>query len=250
VALCSYAYVVLRDIETAEASEMKVRVVGEQFTWTFYYPGQGGGKEIASSQLYLPKGKQVRFDIQSKDVLHDFWVPAFRQKIDAVPGITTHIRVKPIQTGTFPVVCAELCGLGHSVMRQSAHVVSPAAFDKWLADKKATASGGGQAGGGAAGGGGGGAAPDGKTLFVSGAAPACGACHTLSDAGTNGTIGPNLGQVLKGKDAAFIQQSIEDPSAEVAKGFQDGIMPNNYKDTLQPEEIKALTDYLVKVATK
>jgi cytochrome c oxidase subunit 2 len=249
VALCSYAYVVLRDIETAEASEMKVRVVGEQFTWTFYYPGQGGGKEIASSQLYLPKGKQIRFDIQSKDVLHDFWVPAFRQKIDAVPGITTHIRVKPIKTGTFPVVCAELCGLGHAVMRQSAHVLAPAAFDKWLADKKAAASGGGQAGGGAAGGGGG-AAPDGKTLFVSGAAPACGACHTLSDAGTNGTIGPNLGQVLKGKDAAFIQQSIEDPSAEVAKGFQDGIMPNNYKDTLQPEEIKALTDYLVKVATK
>ena len=56
--------------------------------------------------------------------------------------------------------------------------------------------------------------------------------------------------MLKGKDAAFIQQSIEDPSAEVAKGFQDGIMPNNYKDTLQPEEIKALTDYLVEVATK
>jgi cytochrome c oxidase subunit 2 len=244
VALCSYAYVVLHDIETAEASEMKVRVVGEQFTWTFYYPGEGGGKEIASSQLYLPKGKQVRFDIQSKDVLHDFWVPAFRQKVDAVPGLTTHIRVKPIKTGTFPVVCAELCGLGHAVMRQSAHVVSPVAFDKWMADQKAKAAGGGQAGGG------GGAAPDGKTLFASGAAPACGSCHTLSDAGSNATIGPNLDEVLKGKDAAFIQQSIEDPSAEVAKGFQDGIMPNNYKDTLQPEEIKALTDYLVKVATK
>ena len=131
VALCSYAYVVLHDIEEAEASEMKVRVVGEQFTWTFFYRGDGG-KEIASTQLYLPKGKQVNFSIQSKDVLHDFWVPAFRQKIDAVPGITTHFRIKPIKTGTFPVVCAELCGLGHSVMRQSAHVVSQGAFDKWL----------------------------------------------------------------------------------------------------------------------
>jgi cytochrome c oxidase subunit 2 len=250
VALCSYAYVVLHDIESAEASEMKVRVVGEQFTWTFYYPGAGGGKEIASNQLYLPKGKQVRFDIQSKDVLHDFWVPAFRQKIDAVPGLTTHIRVKPVKTGVFPVVCAELCGLGHSVMRQSAHVVSQGDFDKWLEDMKAKAAGGGQAGGEEAGGGGGGAAPDGKTLFASGAAPACGSCHTLSDAGAKGTIGPNLDEMLKGKDAAFIQESIEDPSAEVAKGFQDGIMPNNYKDTLQPEEIKALTDYLVKVATK
>src|SRR5829696_1846946 len=150
VALCSYAYVVLRDVETAQAGEMKVRVVGEQFTWTFYYPGEGG-KEIASPQLYLPKGKQVRFDIQSKDVLHDFWVPAFRQKIDAVPGITTHFRIKPVKTGTFPVVCAELCGLGHSVMRQSAHVVSQGDFDKWLSDQKSKAAGGG--GGQAAGGG-------------------------------------------------------------------------------------------------
>jgi cytochrome c oxidase subunit II len=245
VALCSYAYVVLHDIESAEAHEMRVRVVGEQFTWTFYYRGDGGGKEIASNQLYLPLGTQVRFDVQSKDVLHDFWVPAFRQKIDAVPGITTQIRVRPIKSGTFPVVCAELCGLGHSVMRQSAHVVSPAAFDKWLAAKKALAAGGGKPAGG-----GGGAAPDGKTLFASGASPACGSCHTLADAGASGTIGPNLDKLLKGKDAAFIRQSIENPSAEVATGFQDGIMPNNYKDTLQPNEIKALTDYLVGVATK
>ena len=237
VALCSYAYVVLHDIEKAEASEMRVRVVGEQFTWTFYYPNPGG-KEIASPQLYLPEGKQVKFLVQSKDVLHDFWVPAFRQKIDAVPGLTTSYRVKPIKTGTFPVVCAELCGLGHAVMRRSAHVVTPGASDKWFAAAKAKAAGGG------------GAAPDGKTIFTKTASPACASCHTLSDAGATGTVGPDLGKVLKGKDAAFIQQSIEEPGAEVAKGYQDGIMPTNYKDTLQPEEIKALTDYLVKVATK
>jgi cytochrome c oxidase subunit 2 len=246
VALCSYAYVVLRDIETAEASEMKVRVVGEQFTWTFFYRGDGG-KEVASSQLYLPEGKQVKFDVQSKDVLHDFWVPAFRQKIDAVPGITTSFRITPVKTGTFPVVCAELCGLGHSVMRQSAHVVSQGDFDKWLSDKQQQAAAG---GGEEAPGGGGTAAPDGKTIFTSGASPACGSCHTLADAGATQTIGPDLDKVLKGKDAAFIRESIEDPGAEVEKGFQDGIMPTNYGDTLQPEEIKALTDYLVKVATK
>src|SRR3954463_16464013 len=244
--LCSYAYVVLHDIEKAEASEMRVRVVGEQFTWTFYYPNPGG-KEIASPQLYLPKGKQVKFLVQSKDVLHDFWVPAFRQKIDAVPGLTTSYRVRPIKTGTFPVVCAELCGLGHAVMRQSAHVVTPDAYDKWFAAAKAKAAGG---GGGGPPPGGGGAAPDGKTIFTKSASPACASCHTLSDAGATGTIGPDLDKFLKGKDAAFIQQSIEQPGAEVAKGYQDGIMPTNYKDTLQPEEIKALTDYLVKVATK
>ena len=249
VALCSYAYVVLRDIETADASEMKVRVVGEQFTWTFFYPAEGG-KEIASNQLYLPKGKQVRFDVQSKDVVHDFWVPAFRQKIDAVPGITTRYRIKPIKTGTFPVVCAELCGLGHSVMRQSAHVVSQGDFDAWLDEKQQAAAGGGGGEEAEGGGGGGAAAPDGKALFTSGASPACGSCHTLADAGTSSTIGPNLSEVLKGKDAAFIQQSIEEPGAEVTNGFQDGIMPTNYGDTLEPEEIKAINDYLVEVATK
>jgi cytochrome c oxidase subunit II len=248
VGLCSYAYAVLHDIETADANEMRVRVVGEQFTWTFYYSNPGG-KEIASPQLYLPEGKQVKFLVQSKDVLHDFWVPAFRQKIDAVPGITTSYRVKPIKTGTFPVVCAELCGLGHAVMRQSAHVLKPADYDKWFASAKAKAAGGAAGGGGAAPAGGG-AAPDGKTIFTKTASPACSSCHTLADAGATGTIGPNLDKFLKGKDAQFIQQSIEDPSAYVEKGFQDGIMPPNYKQTLQPEEIKALTDYLEKVAAK
>ncbi len=249
VALCSYAYVVLRDIEEADASAMKVRVVGEQFTWTFFYAGPGG-REIASSQLYVPEGKQIKFDVQSKDVLHDFWVPAWRQKIDAVPGITTSFRVTPNRRGTYPVVCAELCGLGHSVMRQSAHVVSPDKFEQWLEDRRARAEGGGGGGGGGEEEQAGGAAPDGKTLFASGSQPACGSCHTLADAGTDATIGPDLDEVLKGKDAAFIQESIEKPGDDVAQGYQDGIMPTNYGDTLSPEEIKALTDYLVEVASK
>src|ERR687894_1285044 len=112
VGLCTYAFVVLQDIEKAEANTMEVRVVGEQFTWNFYY--RQGGEEIASSQLWLLVGRPVRFTVQSKDVIHDFWVPAFRMKIDAVPGIDTHLRVTPERQGEYPVVCAELCGLGHS----------------------------------------------------------------------------------------------------------------------------------------
>ncbi len=126
VALCSYSYVVLTDIEDADASALNVRVVGEQFTWSFHYRNPDGGGEVSSPQLYVPRGQQVYFTVQSKDVIHDFWVPAFRMKIDAVPGIDTHLRVTPKTVGTYPVVCAELCGLGHSVMRQTAHVVEPA----------------------------------------------------------------------------------------------------------------------------
>jgi cytochrome c oxidase subunit 2 len=240
LSLCTYAYVELTNAEEAPAAsaakpELKVRVVGEQFAWTFFYKGDGG-KEVASPQLYLPKDRSVRFTVQSKDVLHDFWVPAFRWKIDAVPGIDTHYRVTPTRLGNYAIVCAELCGLGHATMRQTAHVLQDQQFEDWLAKRQ---GGGGQAA--AGGGGGGGAAPDGKALFAS---AGCGGCHTLADAGTNGQTGPDLDQVLKGKDEAFIKTSIEDPSAEIAKGYQDGIMPSNFKDQLQPAEIDALVKYL------
>jgi cytochrome c oxidase subunit 2 len=242
--LCTYAYVVLHDAEKAPAAtggkpELNVRVVGEQFAWTFYYDNpSGGGKPVSDSQLYVPKDRSVRFTVQTKDVLHDFWVPAFRWKIDAVPGINTHYRVTPKRLGNYEIVCAELCGLGHATMRQTAHVVSEQAFSAWLTKKSKPAPAAG------AGGGGGGAtatAAEGKQLF---AANGCNGCHTLKEAGASGTVGPNLDQALKGKDAAFIKTSIVDPNAEIAKGYQPGIMPPNFGQTLQPAELDALVKYL------
>ncbi|MDQ3851010.1 MAG: cytochrome c oxidase subunit II [Actinomycetota bacterium] len=239
VALCSYAWVVLRDIEAAEANEMRVNVVGQQFTWTFEYP-QPGGKPVKSMQLYLPKDRPVRFYVRAKDVIHDFWVPAFRMKIDAVPGITTQYSVTPVKLGDFPVVCAELCGLGHAFMRVTSHVVAPATFAAWLRKQQAPA----QATGGQA--------PDGKKLFSdgNGDATACGSCHTLADAGTTATTGPNLDKDLKGKDAAFIRASIVKPDAQIAKGFQRGVMPPNYGDTLSAQELDALVKYVAGTAGK
>ena len=142
VGLCSYAYVVLHDIEKASAdATMNVRVVGEQFTWTFHYPGASGGKEVMSNELYLPLDTEVKFTVQSKDVIHDFWVPAFREKIDAVPGIDTTYSVKTTRAGDYAVVCAELCGLGHSAIRQTAHVMPKAEFDSWLQEQRSKAAG-------------------------------------------------------------------------------------------------------------
>src|SRR3954454_9704441 len=177
VALCSYAYVVLTNVEEAKADTMAVRVVGEQFTWTFYYK-DSSGKEVASNQLYLPKDRPILFNVQSKYVLHDFWVPAFRMKIDAVRGITTHYRITPNRLGTYAVVCAELCGLGHAGMRQDAHVITPGQFKQWLSKRAsgATASAGGAPAPGDNGAGGG-AAPDGKAIFTG--AANCKTCHTL-----------------------------------------------------------------------
>ena len=244
VALCSYSFAVLTDIEDADARALNVRVVGEQFTWTFYYR-DGSGKEIASPQLYVPRGQQVNFTVQSQDVIHDFWVPAFRVKIDAVPGINTHLRVTPDRVGDYPVICAELCGLGHSVMRQTAHVMPARDFQRWLdnggkTDEQAQAEQDADTGAG-------GGAPDGKTLFTENN---CGACHALADAGTTGGTGPDLDDVLADKDAAFIKESITDPGAEIAPGFSDGIMPTNFGQTLEPAELDALVKYLDDVSGK
>ena len=140
VVLCVYAYVVLLDIEQKPAQaatpEMKIDVYGEQFAWTFKYAG-ANGKPFTTTQLYLPQDRSVKFDVHSKDVIHDFWVPAFRMKIDAVPGITTAYRVTPTKLGIYPVVCAELCGLGHAYMRQTARVLPTDAFDTWLEKESA-----------------------------------------------------------------------------------------------------------------
>src|SRR3954453_2330038 len=172
IALCAYAYIVLHDIEKAPAkgNELHVKVIGQQFTWTFEYTG-GGGKKFTTTQLYVPEGRSVKFDAPSKDVLHDFWVPAWRMKIDAVPGITTHYRITPKKTGhkvAYPVVCAELCGLGHAFMRQTAHILPEQEFNAWLAKQANPAP----AGGGAPGGGS--AVAAGKQVFASNG---CAACH-------------------------------------------------------------------------
>ena len=239
VVLCSYAWVVLNDIEEAKAGEMRINVTGQQFAWSYEYP-QSGGKPIRSTQLYLVKDQPVRFYVKALDVIHDFWVPAFRMKVDAVPGITTRYRVTPNRLGSYPVVCAELCGLGHSVMRSTAIVVSKDRFDKWLASKKAPAQA-------AAGG-----PVDAKKLFAdgNGTATACGSCHTLADAGTNATTGPNLDEVVPAMSAEEIKRAVVEPGAEIAPGFQGGIMPKNYGDTLSPEELDALVKYLGESAGK
>jgi cytochrome c oxidase subunit 2 len=231
--LCTYAYFVLTDIEEAQAREMRINVVGQQFTWTFEY---GSGRDaVRSNQLYLVENQPVRFYIRSEDVIHDLWIPAMRMKIDAVPGITTNYRLTPNRRGTYPVVCAELCGLGHAYMRQTARVVTRDEFNKKLQELRGPAAGGG------GGGGGGDTAAAGKAVFEQ---AGCSGCHTLSDAGATGNAGPNLDQVLKGRPAEKIRQDITDPNAEIAKGFGPNIMPPDFGKTLRPEQLNALVSYL------
>jgi len=130
--LAVYGWIVLDDIEAKQPNEMVVNVTGRQFTWTFEYPQE----KVSSTDLLLPKDRPVDFRIRSKDVIHSFWVPEFRLKSDAVPGLTTKIRLTPNKVGQWQVVCAELCGLGHSTMRQDVRVVEQPEFDSWVQRQK------------------------------------------------------------------------------------------------------------------
>ncbi|HEY7892286.1 MAG TPA: cytochrome c oxidase subunit II [Solirubrobacteraceae bacterium] len=141
LALVSYSFVILHDNEKKPAREIQVQVTGQQFFWSFVYPSSvTGGKPVESDQLYLPANESVQFQMRSKDVIHAFWIPAFRLQEDVVPGITTTYRATPDRIGTYPVVCNLLCGLGHSTMRTNVHVVSEAQFQQWLKSKGASSS--------------------------------------------------------------------------------------------------------------
>jgi cytochrome c oxidase subunit 2 len=230
--LAVYGWWVLDDIEAKQKNSMVVNVTGQQFTWTFEYPSE----KVQTKELVLPVDRPIEFKIQSKDVIHSFWVPQFRLKSDAVPGLTTGIRVTPNKEGRYEVVCAELCGLGHATMRQFVRVVPTDEFQSWISDQKKAAGGGG-------GGGGGGqtAGASGEEIFAS---AGCDGCHTLAAAGATAKVGPNLGQLGKVK-ADFLRTSIIDPNAEIEEGFKPDIMPQNFGDELSKEELDALVKYLL-----
>jgi cytochrome c oxidase subunit II len=134
LSLVSYSFVVLHENEKRPpGKEIQVGVTGQQFFWSYEYPTSvTGGAPLKSYQLYLPANESTVFAIHSRDVIHAFWIPAFREQVDAVPGITTHLRVTPIKLGSYPVVCNLLCGAGHSLMRSAVHVVTPTQFRAWI----------------------------------------------------------------------------------------------------------------------
>ncbi len=133
--MVSYSFVVLHENEEKPKGipELQIGVTGQQFFWSYEYPSSvTGGAPLKSYQLYLPEGDTIFFNLRSRDVIHAFWIPAFRLQEDVVPGITTHYRATLDRIGTYPVVCNLLCGVGHSLMRSKVHVVTPAKFEEWL----------------------------------------------------------------------------------------------------------------------
>jgi cytochrome c oxidase subunit 2 len=139
--LVAYSFVILYDNEKKPAGipEIQIGVTGQQFFWSYEYPSSvTGGAPLKSYQLYVPDGDTIYFNMRSRDVIHAFYIPAFRLQEDVVPGITTHYRATPDRLGTYAVVCNLLCGVGHSLMRSAIHVVPRAQFQAWLKSQEHT----------------------------------------------------------------------------------------------------------------
>lgn len=223
-----YSGVALAQAEDLPAEHRVVEVTGEQFAWTFTYPDiEVEGQVLTTGELVLPVGEAVEFRITSKDVIHSFWVPEWRMKQDAVDGVFTRTVVEPTKVGTFPVVCTELCGLGHALMRSQARVLTPADFDSWVEEQRRLAREGGSV--------------QGEELF----AQQCGSCHVLAAAGTEGQVGPDLDEALQGVDEDAVRESIVDPDATIAEGYQPGVMPGNFGELFTDPQIEGLVEYLL-----
>ena len=223
-----YSVQVLQNIERPLDNSIVVEVVGRQFSWEFRYPAD----DVTSGELHLPVGQPVLFQISSEDVIHSFWVPAFRAKRDATPGQISELRITPSEVGTFPIRCAELCGPGHAGMINQVVVEEPQDFEAWLQAAKQGAN-------------------DPVAVF---AQFGCSACHTLTAAGATGLVGPNLdgigaraGTRVPGLSASdYLDQSITDPGAFVVPGFTDGLMPRDFKTRLSDAQLQALIEFLLK----
>jgi cytochrome c oxidase subunit II len=131
-AIAIVSAIVLAKDDAAGANPLRVNVYGQQFFWSFDYPGYD---KKTSTILRLPVNRSVVLTMHAKDVLHSFWVPEFRQKQDLVPGLQPTLHITPDKVGTYPLICTELCGLGHALMRSRVIVMKPDAFEKWAEAK-------------------------------------------------------------------------------------------------------------------
>src|SRR6266478_4244084 len=130
-AMLAPGLVVWHQFVTVPADATEVEVMGQQWMWSYRLPGKDG-VVIQNDDLHLPIGKPVKVLLRSIDVLHDFYVPDFRAKMDMIPGSVTYFWFTPTRTGTFEVLCAELCGAAHAQMRSKVIVQEEKEYHAWL----------------------------------------------------------------------------------------------------------------------
>ncbi len=252
------------------ANALPLEAVGQQWRWSFRFPGEDGvlgkvdtslisGKNpfgmdpndpngqddrlVSSNQVHIPIGQPIKVLLRSKDVLHDFYVPDFRVKMDAVPGLVSHMWFTPTRTGEFEILCSELCGVGHYNMRGRVIVDDGDVWRKWLQEQPVfaqTLSLGTLSG------------LEGQGLDLA-ASQGCFACHSVDG-------GKSVGPGWKGLfgiteiftdgslivvDAKYIRESILKPNSHIVKDYPPVMVPY----TLSSEQLSALVAYIKSLKT-
>jgi cytochrome c oxidase subunit 2 len=214
------------DLYAVPADAMPIYVVAKQWMWKVQHPG--GQREI--NELHIPADRAVRLIMSSQDVIHSFFVPAFRVKQDVVPGTSEELWFKPRKPGVFHLFCAEYCGTDHSRMTGRIVVMEPPAFAEWLTQQDTNG-----------------------TLAAQGAAVyrqfGCSGCHDANKsvqapslAGLYGKRVPVAGGTLEIADERYIRDSILKPRAKVAAGYQ-AVMPS-YEGKISEDELIKIVAYI------
>ena len=221
-----WLYARLREMPHSTLKPLEVHVYGQKWNWDFVYKN---GRKTTS--LYVPLGRPVKLIMTSRDVIHSFYVPAFRIKQDVLPGVYTALSFTAGTLGKFYVFCTEFCGTGHSGMQTKIHVMEQKKWDQWLLKdpyKGLTLR------------------EIGKKVFQG----RCTACHLPT---LERKIGPGLAGVFGTKrifqngeslvaDENYIRESILNPAARIVKGFDTQMTP--FQGLLQEEELTGLIEYI------
>ncbi len=222
-------YLALRNVPEGA---MEVKATGRMWSWTFTY---ANGK--VSDKLFVPVDQPVRVDLVSEDVLHSFFIPAFRVKRDVVPGMENYLWFSAPKEGSYDIFCAEYCGVAHADMITTVEAVSRHEFEEWIREETATEE-----------------AEEGRALLSQ---YGCLGCHSLD--GTPG-VGPTFKDLFgrsatvltEGRertitvDAAYLKRAILHPAADVVKGFQP-IMPS-YQGRIPEHDLEEIIEYFEKAA--
>ncbi len=236
--------VTLNGLVSAKENEMVIKVVGQQWAWSFEYPEQ---ENLTSPKLVLPVDRTIVLQMESRDVLHSFWVPEFRVKQDLVPGRTTTLRITPTKLGDYKVRCAEICGLSHTNMLADVQVVTTSGFNSWVEERLQAPVYADMT-------------PEERGAIWYAEPPgnqyaACSGCHSV-----DGSVmaGPTwLGVYGRSEalddgttitvDDEYIRNSILNPNAQIVAGFQPNVMPQTFGDTFAAIEAEILTNEGVEI---
>jgi cytochrome c oxidase subunit 2 len=209
------------------ADSMEIWVTGKQWMWKIQH--LEGTREI--NELHIPVNRNIRLTLTSEDVIHDFFVPAFRTKTDVVPGKYTTEWFRPTKVGAYHLFCAEYCGTKHSGMTGTVYVMNESDYEAWLT--------GGSAGLGSM-------ADKGEAIFEQ---LGCGTCHTPDGKGRApnlaGLFGSKVeikGGAIVNADASYIRESIVNPLAKVVSGYEP-IMPT-FQGLATEDQIQQLIEYV------